>query len=268
VETVRRACVYLANSEGHLALADLARRFGGSPYHLQRNFKRIVGLTPREYADASRVGKVKDRLRTGSDVTTAVVEAGYVSNSRFYEGAGDKLGMTPSLYRSGGAGVSIRYAIVASPLGRLLVAATERGVCAVAMGDSDRELEHALRREYSAASIASDPGSLAAATNQVLAHLSGSLPRLDLPLDIRTTAFQRQVWKALAAIPRGETRTYGEIAATIGRAGAARAVARACASNPVALAIPCHRVLPMRGGAGGYRWGTARKARLLERERS
>src|SRR5262249_5128062 len=243
LDKIRRACVYLANVDGHPSLATLAARLGGSPYHLQRNFKRIVGVTPREYTEAIRLRKGKRRLRAGEDVTGAMFDAGYGSSSRFYERAAPKLGMTPSAYRRGGKGMSIQYAIVDSPLGRLLVGATSRGVCAVAMGASDAELERALTKEYPAATLARDAGSLAKWTACSLAHLSGRRPRLDLPLDVQATAFQWQVWQALAAIPYGETRTYGEVAKAIGRPRAVRAVARACATNPVALAIPCHRVV-------------------------
>ena len=236
---------------------------------LQRNFKRLVGVSPREYAEACRLGKVKRRLRQSSDVTGAMFEAGYGSSSRFYERAAPKLGMTPSIYRRGGEGMQIQYTIVDSPndaLGRLLVAATPRGVCAVAMGANDTDLTRALTREYPAASISADAGALAQSATAIVAHLAGREPRLDLPLDVQATAFQWQVWQALAAIPYGETRTYGEVAASIGRPSAVRAVARACATNPVAVAIPCHRVLPAAGGTGGYRWGAERKKALLARE--
>ncbi len=267
IEKIQRACVYLANVEGHPSLATLARRLGGSPYHLQRNFKRIVGVTPREYADACRFRRVRMRLRAGADVTGALFDAGYGSSSRFYERAAGKLGMAPATYRRGGAGLAIRYAIVGSPLGRLLVAATDRGVCAVAMGSSDAALTQALAREYAAASISADRGALSASTRAILDHLAGRQPRLDLPLDVRATAFQWQVWQALADIPYGETRTYGDVAAAIGRPKAVRAVARACASNLVALAIPCHRVVAASGETGGYRWGPSRKKTLLSREK-
>jgi AraC family transcriptional regulator of adaptative response/methylated-DNA-[protein]-cysteine methyltransferase len=267
VDRIRRACVYLANVEGQPSLATLARRLGGSPYHVQRHFKQLVGVTPREFADASRLQKVKQRLRGGADVTTALLDAGYGSSSRFYERAVVKLGMAPSQYKRGGAGMHIRYTIVASPLGRLLVAATEHGVCAITMGRNDRDLEQALAAEYPAATIAAERGRLAKWTNQVLTHLAGRTPRLDLPLDVRATAFQWQVWQALAGIPRGETRSYAQVASAIGRPRAARAVARACATNPVAMAIPCHRVVPAAGGVGGYRWGVNRKRVLLASER-
>ena len=270
VEKIRRACVHLANVDGHPSLASLAARLGGSPYHLQRNFKRLVGVTPREYAEACRLRRVKRGLRQATDITGAMFDAGYGSSSRFYERAVPKLGMSPSAYRRGGAGMHIRYAIVDSPngvLGRLLVAATSRGVCVVAMGASDADLMRALGREYPAATLAADSGAIARWTRMILAHLAGRQPRLDLPLDIQATAFQWQVWQALAAIPYGETRTYGDVARAIGRPRAVRAVARACATNPVALAIPCHRVLPAEGDTGGYRWGVARKKALLSSER-
>jgi AraC family transcriptional regulator of adaptative response/methylated-DNA-[protein]-cysteine methyltransferase len=266
IDRIRRACVYLANVEGHPSLATLASRLGGSPYHVQRNFKRIVGVTPREYAEACRLRKVKRGLRGGADVTGAMFEAGYGSSSRFYERAAPKLGMTPSTYRRGGAGMTIRYAVVDSPLGRLLIGATERGVCAVAMGAADADVRRALASEYPSATIAEDHGAIETWTRAILAHLSGREPRLDLPLDVRATAFQWQVWQALAEIPYGETRTYGEVAKAIGRPAAVRAVARACATNPVAIAIPCHRVVPAAGSSGGYRWGAARKRALLQRE--
>ena len=267
IEKVRRACVYLAKVEGRPSLATLARRLGGSPYHVQRNFKRLVGVSPREFADACRLTKVKRRLRGGADVTAALLDAGYGSSSRFYERAAAKLGMAPEQYKKGGKGMQIRYEIVRSRFGRLLVAATERGVCLVALGEQDDELRLSLEREYPAATLGKDRGALGRWTREVLAHLSGRTPRPDLPLDVRATAFQWQVWNALAAIPRGETRSYSEVAKTIGRPGAARAVARACASNPVALAVPCHRVVAASGDSGGYRWGAARKAALLAYER-
>jgi AraC family transcriptional regulator of adaptative response/methylated-DNA-[protein]-cysteine methyltransferase len=267
-EKIRRACVYLANIEGQPSLAALARQVGGSPYHLQRNFKQIVGVTPREFADASRLKKIKDRLREGVDVTTAVLDAGYGSSSRFYERAAGRLGMTPTRYKSGAAHTRISYTIVMSPLGKLLVAATERGVCAITLGKTERGLKQALSIEYPAATITRNRAGLSAWATRILDHVSGRLPRLDLPLDVRATAFQWQVWNALREIPRGEIRSYADVAAAIGRPRAARAVARACATNPVALAIPCHRVVPTAGGVGGYRWGAERKRKLLEREQS
>lgn len=267
-DKIRRACVYLAKVDGHPSLAALARRLGGSPYHLQRNFKRIVGVTPREYAEACRLRTVKRRLREGHAVTRAIVDAGYGSSSRFYERAASRLGMSPSAYRRGGDGLSLRFTIVDSPLGRLLVAATTRGVCSVALADTDAELERALLLEYPVAAIAKDNGSLGRWAQAIVARVEGRAPEFELPIDVRATAFQWQVWNALAAIPRGDTRSYAAVAAAIGRPAAARAVGRACAANPVAIVIPCHRVVPAAGGLGGYRWGVARKKQLLDRERS
>jgi AraC family transcriptional regulator of adaptative response/methylated-DNA-[protein]-cysteine methyltransferase len=266
VDKVRRACVYLANVDGRVSLARLAARLGGSPYHLQRSFKRLVGVSPREYADACRLQKVKGRLRNGGPITTAILDAGYGSSGRFYENAVRKLAMSPAAYRRGATGMRLRYAIVESPMGRLLVAATDRGVCAVSMGSSDAELLRALAREYPAATLQRDASGLARWTKEILGHLAGRRPRLDLPLDVQATSFQWQVWTALEDIPYGDTRSYADVAASIGRPTAVRAVARACASNPVALAIPCHRVVPSGGGTGGYRWGMRRKKALLAAE--
>ena len=272
IDKIRRACAYLTSVDGHPSLARLAERVGGSPYHLQRNFKRLVGVSPREYAEACRLNKVRRGLQRGGGVTTAMVDAGYGSSSRFYERAVPKLGMLPSAYQRGGPGATIGYTIVPSPVGRLLVAATERGVCAVKIGSTDEALRHDLQREFSAATLIADADSLSKWTRAILTKLDGRSAKasrsIDLPLDIQATAFQWQVWQALAAIPYGETRTYGDIAVAIGQPKAVRAVARACATNPVALAIPCHRVVPASGGEGGYRWGASRKRALLKHERA
>ncbi|HUK36638.1 MAG TPA: bifunctional DNA-binding transcriptional regulator/O6-methylguanine-DNA methyltransferase Ada [Vicinamibacterales bacterium] len=266
IEKVRRACVYLANTDGHVSLAHLARRIGGSPYHLQRSFKRIVGVTPREYADACRLRKMKRRLRAGARVTDALFDAGYASSSRFYERAASKLAMTPQAYRRGGAGREIAYAIDDSPLGRLLVAATAKGICAVFMSDSDTKLERALRDEFPSAALVSGHKGLKKWTREIVRHLHGRRPRFELPLDVQATAFQWQVWNALSRIPYGETRTYKEVAASIGRPSAVRAVAHACATNPVSVVIPCHRVVRTSGQLAGYRWGLERKKALLAAE--
>ena len=266
IEKVRRACVYLANVEGHVSLAHLAERLGGSPYHFQRSFKRIVGVTPREYADACRLRKVKRGLRRGERVTNAMIDAGYSSSSRFYEGAAPKLAMNPDAYRRGAAGKEIAYAIGDSPLGRLLVAATTKGVCAVFMNDSDTQLERALRDEFPAARFVAGHAGLSRWMRDIVGHLRGRRPRLDLPLDIQATAFQWQVWNALSQIPYGETRTYKQVAASIGRPSSVRAVAHACATNPVSVVIPCHRVVRTSGELAGYRWGLERKKALLAAE--
>ena len=275
VELVQRACGYIAEQLDRApTLDDIGRAVGLSPYHLQRTFKRIMGITPRQYADACRLGQLKARLKEGDDVTTALYEAGYSSSSRLYEQAPARLGMTPATYRRGGVGAHIRYAIANSPLGRLLVAATERGVCFVSLGDSDAELTAALVREYPGATLEPDiSDELSAAqlglsgwVQAILQHLRGQQPHLDLPIDIQATAFQWRVWEALRAIPYGDTRSYRAVAEALGQPTAARAVARACATNPVALVIPCHRVVGEDGGLRGYRWGAERKRALLEQE--
>jgi AraC family transcriptional regulator of adaptative response/methylated-DNA-[protein]-cysteine methyltransferase len=238
-----------------------------SRYHLQRVFKRIVGVSPREYREALRVGQFKARVKKGESVTSAMYEAGYGSSSRLYETSNQRLGMTPAAYRRGGRGATISYTIADCPLGRLLVAGTEKGVCAVRLGDSDQELEAALRSEYPAAQIRRDDKSLGEWVGALVKHLRGKHPRLDLPLDVQATAFQWSVWQKLKEIPYGSTRSYSEVARAIGRPTAVRAVARACATNPVALVIPCHRVVREDESLGGYRWGIERKQALLDREK-
>ena len=267
IAKVERACLRIANVEERLTLATLAGHAGCSPYHFLRNFQRIVGVSPREFADARRFDAVKRRLREQHDVTTAMVHAGYGSSSRFYERAVPRLAMTPLAYRAGGCGQTIRYTIARSPIGRVLVAATTLGVCQVELGDSDAALLTALRAEFPRAVVVRAPRELRAWVGLVVDRLAGRMPIQELPLDIRGTAFQWQVWTALMAIPAGETRTYGDVARALGRPTAARAVARACGSNPVAMVVPCHRVLPAAGGVGGYRWGVERTKRILARER-
>lgn len=264
---IEQACRTLATADTSVPLAALARDARTSPHHFLRQFTRLVGVTPREFADATRFAAVRRHLRSGASVTTALFDAGYGSGSRFYDQAAPRLAMPPSTYRTGGAGQRIRYTTARSPLGRLLVASTDTGVCAVTLGESDAALVAALRAEYPKATVGRASVALRAHVQQVLAYLDGRTPQLDLSLDVRATAFQWQVWTALRAIPAGSTRTYGEIARVIGRPTAARAVAGACAANPVALAIPCHRVVPASGGTGGYRWGSSRKTRLLQLER-
>ena len=269
VAAVRRVCRFIEDhDEGPPTLAAMGAAVGVSPHHLQRSFKRLVGVTPRQYHDARRLGRLKRSLRGGDQVTGALYEAGYGSSSRLYEKAPGQLGMTPATYRKGGEGAAITYAIADSPLGRLLVGATARGVAALCLGDDDGALEGALHAEFPAAVLTRDDRGLGQWVGPVLDHLAGREPHLDLPLDVRATAFQRQVWEALRAIPYGETRSYAQVAAAIGRPGASRAVARACATNPVPLVVPCHRVVRGDGDLAGYRWGAARKKTLLETERA
>jgi AraC family transcriptional regulator, regulatory protein of adaptative response / methylated-DNA-[protein]-cysteine methyltransferase len=265
---VRRACALIeADPADDLKLERLARTLEVSPHHLQRTFRRMAGVSPREYAEAVRLGALRRELRRGSDVTTAVYEAGFGSSSRVYERAAAHLGMTPAAFGRGGAGAEIRYASVGTPLGRLLVAATERGICFVSLGDSEANVEAALRAEFpAAASVEKSPQTMRPLIEPVVAHLRGALPHMELPIEVRATAFQRAVWQELSRIPRGATRTYTEIARAIGHPRAVRAVANACAANPVAVVVPCHRVVRGDGERGGYRWGEERKAALLEAE--
>lgn len=263
-----------------ITLERLAREAGVSAHHLQRRFKAVIGLTPAEYARARRSERLKEELRRGESVTRATFGAGYGSSSRLYESADSQLGMTPATYQRGGMGVGIEYVVVETSLGLLLVAATERGICSVTLGDDASTLEKRLAAEYPAADrrhipvdgsvLANSSASsrLARWVRQIIANVEserGENAR-DIPLDLRATAFQWKVWSELQKIPRGETRSYSEIAAAIGSPRATRAVASACANNPVAVVIPCHRVLRRSGELGGYRWGVERKRQLLEKE--
>ncbi len=247
-------------------LEALGREVGMSPHHLQRTFKKAYGLTPKEYQDVLRLQRLKSGLRTGGSVTMAIHEAGYGSASRVYEKSDARLGMSPGAYRRGGQGMTIRFATAESPLGRLLVAATERGVCAVAFGDDDATLEAGLRAEYPMAAIERSGDGLAGWLDGFVKYLAGDGELASIPIDVQGTAFQKRVWDALRAIPSGEKRSYAQVAAAIGQPRAARAVARACATNRVAVAIPCHRVVREGGGLGGYRWGVDRKYTLLAQE--
>jgi AraC family transcriptional regulator, regulatory protein of adaptative response / methylated-DNA-[protein]-cysteine methyltransferase len=267
VRAVTLARQLLDQADGTLTLADLSKRVGVSPFHLQRLFKRATGLSPREYQSARRMQQVKHGLRKGDDVTTAIYDAGFGSPSRLYEKASQQLGMTPGVYRRAGAGMTIHYAIVTSPLGRLLVAATRRGLCAVRFGENATDLERELREEFRAAEILRDDNALRPYVEPLLSRLRGERITVDLPLDVRATAFQKKVWDALREIPAGEIRSYSDVARTIGDPKAVRAVASACANNPVALAVPCHRVVRSDGELAGYRWGIDRKQKLLEQER-
>jgi AraC family transcriptional regulator, regulatory protein of adaptative response / methylated-DNA-[protein]-cysteine methyltransferase len=249
-----------------VTLERLSRVASMSPHHLQRTFKRLLGVSPKAYASARRMERMKSRLRQGDTVSRATYEAGYGSGSRAYEHARSGLGMTPGSYRNGGRGLKIRYALAATTLGQLLVAATDQGLCSVMLGDDATGLEAALRREYPAAALARNEDEMREYTTRVLELLSGSeIPAL--PLDVPGTVFQWQVWEALRRIPPGETRSYQAIAQQLGKPTAARAVAGACARNRLALVIPCHRAVRETGDTGGYRWGNERKQHLLQQER-
>src|SRR5438045_3764377 len=234
---------------------------------LARAFKRVLGITPKQYADTHRVARFKQELKRRKHVGPALYEAGYGSSSRVYERTHEQLGMTPATYAHGGAGIGIAYVTIPTSLGRLLVAATERGVCRVMLGDTAAALEADLLSEFPTARVVQEKsGKLAGWVGAILAYLNDREPHLDLPLDIRATAFQRRVWQELQKIPFGQTSTYAEVARRLGQPTAARAVAQACANNPAALVIPCHRVVRADGDHGGYRWGVERKQRLLEME--
>jgi AraC family transcriptional regulator, regulatory protein of adaptative response / methylated-DNA-[protein]-cysteine methyltransferase len=267
-DAVKAICRYI---EQHLdepvTLERLGKAFRQSPFHLQRRFKAALGITPREYADSCRMRLLKRNLQAGDNVTRAMYDAGYGSSSRLYEKTASQLGMTPDKYRRGAIAASIRYACADSPLGRMLIAATDKGVCSIQFGRSDGELIEGLKREFPFAMRKPDEGGLHAWIEAVLSKMTGRELNAALPLDIRATAFQRRVWTYLQSIPFGATRSYGEVAKAIGQPSASRAVARACATNPVAVAIPCHRVVREDGGISGYRWGVERKKTLLEMER-
>jgi len=267
-DLVRRVCgILVERPEERVTLTALAREVGVSPHHLQRTFKRAIGISPRQYADALRLDRLKGRLQGKESVTMALYEAGYGSSSRLYETSTQRLGMTPGAYREGGRGARIRYAVADTAIGRVLVAATDRGICSVRIGGSETAMAKELRREFPKAAIDRDRDGLAAWVERLTRHIEGRAPDLNLPVDIQATAFQWRVYEALRSIPYGETRTYREVARSIGAPRAARAVGRACATNPVGIVIPCHRVVREGGGLGGYAWGIGIKKRLLESER-
>jgi AraC family transcriptional regulator of adaptative response/methylated-DNA-[protein]-cysteine methyltransferase len=264
---VKAICRFI---EQHLdepvTLDRLGKEFHQSPFHLQRRFKRVLGITPREYADSCRLRLLKRNLQAGDSVTRAMYDAGYGSSSRLYERTASQLGMTPDKYRRGAIAAAVRYTCTDSPLGRMLIAATERGICSIQFARSDGELIEGLKREFPFAVRKLDDGGLQSWARALLKHIHGKDLDSSLPLDIRATAFQRRVWRYLQSIPFGATRSYSQVAKAIGRPTATRAVARACATNPVAVAIPCHRVVREDGSMGGYRWGIERKKALLEME--
>jgi AraC family transcriptional regulator, regulatory protein of adaptative response / methylated-DNA-[protein]-cysteine methyltransferase len=275
MERIRKSCEYIrANVESEeLPLALLAAEAGLSPFHYQRCFKAVMGVTPRQFVEACRLESLKGNLRgKRHSVTSAIYESGFGSGSRVYERVDTRLGMTPATYRAGGKGASISYASVDSPLGRMMIGATDRGLCFLQFGEADEQLVEMLHNEYPAASISPlvqpYPPAFQEWMDALRDHVNGQRPRVDLPLDLQATAFQMKVWSYLQSIPAGHVESYAEVAKGIGQASASRAVARACASNRVALVIPCHRVIRGTGELGGYRWGLERKRTLIDRERA
>ena len=260
------------HSDDALNLEELAGRAGLSRFHFQRSFKAIVGLTPKQFMEATRLKQLRKSLRTSRNVAEAVYDVGFGSSSRVYERADTRLGMTPKQYRQGGDGVTISYVTITSPVGLITIGATDRGLCFLQFGDTTEQLLQSLTREYPKAElepmVAPLNPELQKWVDALAQHLSGSQPHLDLPIDIRATAFQMRVWRYLQSIPYGEVQSYTEVAEGIGQPKAVRAVAQACAKNVVALVIPCHRVIRGTGELGGYRWGLDRKRSLIDRERS
>lgn len=266
-ERVQVVCDYIDNNlDSSLTLDELSEVAYWSPYHLQRTFKQIMGITPRQYAEAQRIKAFKAALKEGESVTNAALDAGYSSSSRVYERANQTMGMTPTHYRQGGDDITIAYTTADSILGRILVAMTERGVCGIEMGADDEEVIERIQNEFPAAFIYEDTDYVQFAMQTVLDYLSGWQPHLNLPLDIRVTAFQQRVLEELQRIPYGETRSYADIAKAIGNPKAARAVGNACNKNPVPLVIPCHRIVGSDGKLTGYAFGLERKETLLKLE--
>ena len=266
---VQRAARALENEmDEPVNMSMLARKVGVRTDALRRAFRRHTGLNPKQLAAALRLKRFKKLLREGNSIADALYATGYGSASRVYERSDAQLGMTPATYQKGGKGMRIKYTTAKSSLGEVLVAATERGVSAVYLGDSAARLAGELRQEYPKAEIVAETGGYTEWVAEVVARLEGTAPRRELPLDLQATAFQRRVWQELQHIPRGATRTYGQVASALGRPRAVRAVARACATNPVSVVVPCHRVVRADGNLAGYRWGLSRKEKLLQRERA
>ncbi len=266
VALVRRACAAIAGAETPPSVAQLAAQASLSPFHFHRVFKKVTGVTPKAYAAETRARRAAESLRTASTVTEAIYDAGFNASSRFYETSAARLGMTPTAARRGGEGEAIRFAVGEASLGAVLVAATEKGVAAILLGDDPEALVRDLQDRFPRAKLVGGDAAFERTVARVVGFIEAPGRRFDLPLDIRGTAFQQQVWQALRAVPAGRTASYAEIANAIGRPSAVRAVAQACATNPLAVAIPCHRVVRTDGGLSGYRWGVARKRALIARE--
>ncbi|MCB1025873.1 MAG: bifunctional DNA-binding transcriptional regulator/O6-methylguanine-DNA methyltransferase Ada, partial [Acidobacteria bacterium] len=267
VQKILAACE-LIESEENFDLESLGEKVGLSAAHLQRTFKKMIGVSPKKYAEARRIEKFKGGIQEGSEVTEPMYDAGYGSSSRLYESASKKLGMTPATYKKGGEGMEIEITITNCELGRLLVARTKKGICGVKFGDEDSKLLEELKAEYPNAEIIAGGENLREFIDAIIAHLAGERPQLDLPIDVKATAFQMRVWEELRKIPYGKTLSYKDVAKKIGNEKAFRAVASACAKNKVALVIPCHRVIGSSGKMSGYRWGIERKKKLIEKENS
>lgn len=265
-DKVREACRLIETAEAEPRLDDLARSVGLSPYHFHRIFKSALGVTPKAYAIAKRNERMRQELGRSATVTEAIYSVGFNSNARFYATSADTLGMTPTEFRSGGANAEIKFAVGACSLGPILVAASDKGVCAILFGDDPDALRRELKQQFPRARLVDGDETFARLVTKVVAFVETPRGGLDLPLDINGTAFQHRVWDALRRIPAGATASYAEIAQAIGAPGAARAVARACASNRIAVAIPCHRVVRSDGSLSGYRGGVARKRALLTKE--
>jgi AraC family transcriptional regulator, regulatory protein of adaptative response / methylated-DNA-[protein]-cysteine methyltransferase len=266
-ELVQRVCRYIDhNLDEKLTLASLSREAGLSPFHFQRLFKKAIGISPRQYVEARRLDRVRRSLREGVTVTEAVYEAGFTSRGRLYEKSSRQLGVNPGTFRRGGEGLSIHYTIVDSPIGRLLLGATENGICAVCIGASDHAVEAALREDYYAADLFRNDHQMKTWAEEFTRYFDGKQFSKALPIDVQATAFQWKVWNQIWRIPYGQTLSYSQIAAAVGDPRAVRAVANACATNHVALLIPCHRVIGKNGDLRGYRWGTRRKRTLLSLE--
>jgi AraC family transcriptional regulator of adaptative response/methylated-DNA-[protein]-cysteine methyltransferase len=263
---IAAVCRLIEQSEETPSLEQLAQHAGLSLYHFHRLFKAITGVTPRQYAAAHRTKRLRSKLSRSGTVTEAIYDAGYNTNGRFYEQSNDVLGMTPSTYRSGGARMDIRFAVGECPLGSILVAQSERGICAIFLGNDPDALARELQDRFPGANLIGGDADFERLVAQVVGFIETPVLGLDLPLDVRGTAFQQRVWQALRKIPAGKTASYAEIAKRIGAPGAVRAVARACGANPLAVAIPCHRVVRTDGALSGYRWGVERKRALLDRE--
>jgi len=265
-EIVRQACRLIDQAEEIPSLEDVAREVGVSPFHFHRVFKQVTGVTPKGYANARRAARLQDGLGSSATVTNAIYDAGFNAPSRFYESATERLGMTPSAYRKGGVDTSIHFAVAQCSLGAILVATTEKGVCAISFGDDPNALVRNLQDRFPRAELMGGDAEFEKLVAQVVGFVEAPGQGLDLPLDIRGTAFQQRVWQALRAIPVGTTASYARIAAEIGAPAAVRAVAQACTNNTLAVAIPCHRVVRSDGALSGYRWGVERKRALLDRE--